>query len=98
MKTIYEYKYIILNCLYSGDTNVIHLLDMFGFECFHQNNLDQLFINCLNEQLQYHYNQRMFAWEMVTTKAHNIIILYATCKIFNFIHISVIDAIINNKL
>lgn len=39
---------------------------MFGFECFHQNNLDQLYVNCLNEQLQYHYNQRMFAWEVVS--------------------------------
>ncbi|VVC25287.1 Hypothetical protein CINCED_3A022449 [Cinara cedri] len=47
-----------------GDTHVVYLMDAFGFECFHQNNLDQLFINCLNEQFQYHYNQRMFAWEM----------------------------------
>lgn len=46
--------------------HVVHLLDMFGFECFHQNSLDQLYVNCLNEQLQYHYNQRMFAWEMVS--------------------------------
>lgn len=41
-------------------------MDSFGFECFHLNNLDQLYVNCLNEQLQYHYNQRMFAWEMVS--------------------------------
>ncbi|XP_026818211.1 neither inactivation nor afterpotential protein C [Rhopalosiphum maidis] len=47
-----------------GDTHVVYLMDTFGFECFHQNNLDQLYVNCLNEQLQYHYNQRMFAWEM----------------------------------
>lgn len=38
---------------------------MFGFECFHRNHVDQLMINSLNEQLQYHYNQRMFAWEML---------------------------------
>ncbi|CAH1732570.1 unnamed protein product [Aphis gossypii] len=47
-----------------GDTHVVYLMDTFGFECFRQNNLDQLYVNCLNEQLQYHYNQRMFAWEM----------------------------------
>ncbi|CAI6355450.1 unnamed protein product [Macrosiphum euphorbiae] len=47
-----------------GDTHVVYLMDSFGFECFHLNNLDQLYVNCLNEQLQYHYNQRMFAWEM----------------------------------
>lgn len=38
---------------------------MFGFECFPRNNFEQLIINSLNEQMQYHYNQRMFVWEMV---------------------------------
>lgn len=38
---------------------------MFGFECFHRNRTEQLMINSLNEQIQYHYNQRMFVWEMV---------------------------------
>jgi len=52
--------------VYSGDTHVVYLLDAFGIECFHKNNLEQLYVNCLNEQLQYHYNQRMFAWEMVS--------------------------------
>ncbi|XP_050438811.1 neither inactivation nor afterpotential protein C isoform X2 [Adelges cooleyi] len=47
-----------------GDKHLICLMDMFGFECFRQNNLEQLFVNCLNEQLQYHYIQRTFAWEM----------------------------------
>lgn len=50
----------------------MYLLDTFGFECFHQNNLDQLYVNCLNEQLQYHYNQRMFAWEMVNILSNKI--------------------------
>lgn len=49
----------------SGDLHVITLTDMFGFECFHRNRTEQLMINSLNEQIQYHYNQRMFVWEML---------------------------------
>lgn len=48
-----------------GDIHSITLIDMFGFECFPRNNFEQLIINSLNEQMQYHYNQRMFVWEMV---------------------------------
>lgn len=29
------------------------------------NRLEQLLINTMNEQMQYYYNQRIFAWEMV---------------------------------
>lgn len=43
---------------------MISLNDMFGFECLPRNHIDQLMINSLNEQLQYLYNQRMFAWEL----------------------------------
>lgn len=46
-----------------GEKYTIKLLDCFGFECFKQNGLEELFINCLNEQFQYHYLQRLFAWE-----------------------------------
>lgn len=49
----------------SGDIHMITLTDMFGFECFHRNRTEQLMINSLNEQIQYHYNQRMFVWEMM---------------------------------
>lgn len=45
--------------------NIISLTDMCGFECFQRNHIEQLLVNSLNEQLQYHYNQRMFAWEML---------------------------------
>lgn len=37
---------------------------MFGFECFHRNRLEQLIVNTMNEQMQFLYNQRIFAWEM----------------------------------
>lgn len=50
----------------SGDRHMISMLDLFGFECFQKNGIEQLFVNALNEQLQYHYTQRLFAWEMVS--------------------------------
>ncbi|KAI5639668.1 myosin head (motor domain) domain-containing protein [Phthorimaea operculella] len=47
-----------------GDKYSVSLLDMFGFECFHRNRLEQLIVNTMNEQIQFLYNQRIFAWEM----------------------------------
>lgn len=48
----------------SGDKYSVSLLDMFGFECYHRNRLEQLIVNTTNEQIQFLYNQRIFAWEM----------------------------------
>lgn len=47
-----------------GDQHLISIIDMFGFECFNENAFEQLVINSVNEQFQYHYNQRVFVWEM----------------------------------
>ncbi|KAG7311754.1 hypothetical protein JYU34_002814 [Plutella xylostella] len=47
-----------------GDKYSVSLLDMFGFECFHRNRIEQLIVNTTNEQIQFLYNQRIFAWEM----------------------------------
>ncbi|XP_043288364.1 neither inactivation nor afterpotential protein C isoform X2 [Venturia canescens] len=47
-----------------GDKFSISILDLFGFECFAVNRIEQLVVNTMNEQLQCHYNQRIFAWEM----------------------------------
>ncbi|KAH8412845.1 hypothetical protein KR009_006225, partial [Drosophila setifemur] len=55
-----------------GDTNTIVIHDMFGFECFNRNGLEQLMINTLNEQMQYHYNQRIFISEMLEMEAEDI--------------------------
>lgn len=47
-----------------GDKYSITVMDMFGFECYKKNGLEQLLVNTLNEQMQYHYNQRVYVWEM----------------------------------
>ncbi|XP_014249774.1 neither inactivation nor afterpotential protein C isoform X2 [Cimex lectularius] len=47
-----------------GDSHCINILDMFGFECYSDNGLEQIFVNSLNEQLQFFYNQKIFISEM----------------------------------
>lgn len=47
-------------------------MDLFGFECFKRNRLEQLFINSVNEQMQYHYNQRVFVWEMYEQEEEHV--------------------------
>ena len=43
----------------------IGLLDIYGFESFEFNDLEQLCINLANEKLQQHFNQHVFKWEQV---------------------------------
>ncbi|XP_015002133.3 myosin-IIIa [Macaca mulatta] len=74
-KTLYRRLFSwIVNCINSllkhdsspsgnGDELSIGILDIFGFENFKKNSFEQLCINIANEQIQYYYNQHVFAWE-----------------------------------
>ncbi|XP_052746507.1 neither inactivation nor afterpotential protein C isoform X2 [Bicyclus anynana] len=55
-----------------GDKYSVSLLDMFGFECYHRNRIEQLIVNTTNEQIQFLYNQRIFAWEMQETAEEEV--------------------------
>lgn len=58
---------------FSGDYNCITLLDLFGFECYEENGIEQLFVNTVNEQLQYFYIQKIFISEMVISNMPSLI-------------------------
>ena len=51
---------------------VISILDIFGFENFKVNYFEQLCIDTANEQLQFYFNQHIFAWEVDEYKAEGI--------------------------
>ncbi|KAG5306058.1 NINAC protein, partial [Acromyrmex insinuator] len=68
---IINYKLSMTRSLY-GDKYSISILDHFGFECFSINRLEQLLVNTINEQIQYYYNQRVFAWEMQEQEEEDI--------------------------
>ncbi|XP_061169935.1 myosin-IIIb-like isoform X3 [Saccostrea echinata] len=51
---------------------IIGLLDIFGFENFPKNSFEQLLINIANEQIQYYFNQHIFAWEMQEYRAEGL--------------------------
>ncbi|CAO2594795.1 Myo3a [Lemmus lemmus] len=76
-KTLYGRLFSwIVNCINSllkhdtspsGDEELsIGILDIFGFENFKKNSFEQLCINIANEQIQYYFNQHVFAWEQVS--------------------------------
>ncbi|XP_076279257.1 STKc_myosinIII_N_like and MYSc_Myo21 domain-containing protein ninaC isoform X3 [Lasioglossum baleicum] len=65
-------KFTVTRALF-GDKYAINVMDLFGFECVAVNRLEQLIVNTMNEQMQCYYNQRVFAWEMVSPEREKIL-------------------------
>nr|XP_051705380.1 myosin-IIIb isoform X1 [Oryctolagus cuniculus] len=69
-----------INTLLQPDKNICHaedgmnvgILDIFGFENFQRNSFEQLCINIANEQIQYYFNQHVFALEQVEYQSEGI--------------------------
>nr|XP_025708236.1 myosin-IIIb [Callorhinus ursinus]XP_025708928.1 myosin-IIIb [Callorhinus ursinus] len=69
-----------INTLLQPDGNIcsaddgmnVGILDIFGFENFRRNSFEQLCINIANEQIQYYFNQHVFALEQVEYQSEGI--------------------------
>lgn len=48
----------------------VGVLDIYGFESFEYNDLEQFCINLANEKLQQHFNQHVFKQEQVCSMTH----------------------------
>lgn len=78
-KAIYQglFTWTIAKCNASMDksesfSNFAAILDIFGFESFHHNSLEQLCINLCNEKLQYFFNDFIFAQEEAAYAAEGV--------------------------
>jgi myosin heavy subunit len=100
MKSIYSklFDWLVLqinsklSSITTTSTHQISILDIYGFEFFDVNSLEQLFINYANERLQQHFNQQVFRQELVIYEKEGI-----KCEPIHFIDnsecIDMIDSI-----
>ena len=55
-----------------GGVSEMGILDIFGFENFPNNSFEQMCINLANEQLQFYFNQHIFAWELASYQEEGV--------------------------
>uniref|UniRef100_H2V8Y0 non-specific serine/threonine protein kinase n=1 Tax=Takifugu rubripes TaxID=31033 RepID=H2V8Y0_TAKRU len=69
-----------INTLLQPDINIctaesgmnVGILDIFGFENFKRNSFEQLCINIANEQIQFYFNQHIFALEQMEYQSEGV--------------------------
>lgn len=84
-KTIYsrmfDWLVATVNTSIGQDPNAfacVGVLDIYGFECFKENDFEQFCINLANEKLQQHFNQHIFKMEQAEYEKEQIDWSYIT--------------------